>query len=97
MKFVREPLVHFFLLGAAMFVIYSLVSEDRGGMTGHIIVTQGKIENLAATFTRIWQHPPTDQELQGLIQDYIREEVLYGEALALGLDRDDTVIRRRLR
>jgi hypothetical protein len=97
MKFLREPLVHFLLLGAAIFVIYGLVSGDRGGKANHIIVSQGKIANLVATFTRIWQRPPADRELEGLIQDYIREEVLYREALALGLDRDDTIIRRRLR
>jgi hypothetical protein len=97
MKFLREPLVHFLLLGAAMFVIYGLVSEEGGGKPGDIIVTQGTIDNLAAAFARTWHRPPADQELEGLIQDYIREEVLYREALALGLDRDDTIIRRRLR
>jgi hypothetical protein len=97
MKCLREPLVHFLLLGAAMFVISGLVSEDRGGRPGHILVTQGSIDHLAAAFARTWHRPPADQELEGLIQDYIREEVLYREALALGLDRDDTIIRRRLR
>ena len=97
MKYLREPLLHFVLLGAAMFVIYGLVSQERVGKPGHIIITQGKIDNLAATFARVWHRPPADQELEGLIRDYVREEVLYREALALGLDRDDTVIRRRLR
>jgi PPIC-type PPIASE domain len=97
MTFLREPLLHFVLLGAAMFVIYGLVSEERGGKPGHIVVTQGTVDNLAATFARVWQRPPAAQELAGLIQDYVREEVLYREALALGLDRDDTIIRRRLR
>jgi hypothetical protein len=97
MKYLRDPLLHFVLLGAAMFVIYGLVSQERGGKPGHIIVTQGTIDNLAATFTRVWQRPPTEQELEDLIQDYVREEVFYREALALGLDRDDTLIRRRLR
>ena len=48
-------------------------------------------------FTRTWQRPPTAQELAGLIEDYIREEVLYREAVAMGLDRDDIIVRRRLR
>jgi hypothetical protein len=93
MKLLREPLAHFLLLGAAVFVVYSLVSEDRGGQPGHIIITQGKIDNLVATFARIWQRPPADQELAGLIQDYIREEVLYldaqrrGAYLARDMDR----------
>ena len=97
MKVLREPLLHFVLLGAAMFVIYGLASEERGGKPGHIVVTRGTVDNLAATFARVWRRPPTDQELEGLIQEYVREEVLYREALALGLDRDDTLIRRRLR
>jgi PPIC-type PPIASE domain len=97
MKVLREPLLHFVLLGAVMFVIYGLVSEGRGGKPGHIVVTRGQIEHLAVTFARTWQRPPTDQELEGLIQEYVREEVLYREALALGLDRGDTIIRRRLR
>jgi hypothetical protein len=97
MKCLREPLLHFILLGAAMFVIDDLVSQERGGTPGHIIVTQGKIDSLAAMFARIWQRPPADQELEGLIQDDVREEVFYREALALGLDRDDPLIRRRLR
>ena len=48
-------------------------------------------------FTRTWQRPPTREELEGLIRDRVREEVYYREALALGLDKDDMVIRRRLR
>jgi hypothetical protein len=97
MKLLREPMVHFLLLGAAIFVIFSLAPGDRRGRPGRIIITQGKIDNLAATFARVWQRPPTERELDGLIQDHIREEVLYREAMALGLDRDDTIIRRRLR
>jgi hypothetical protein len=64
---------------------------------GGIVVTRGAIESLAATFARTWQRSPTDAELEGLIRDYVRDEVYYREALALGLDRDDTVVRRRLR
>ena len=61
------------------------------------MVTQGAIENLATGFTRTWQRPPTEEELQGLVRDYIREEAAYREALAMGLDRDDMIVRRRLR
>ena len=49
------------------------------------------------SFTRTWQRPPTSEELEGLIRDRVREEVYYREALALGLDKDDLIIRRRLR
>ena len=55
------------------------------------------MDSLVATFTRTWQRPPTEAELKGLVDDYVREELAAREAAALGLDRDDTVIRRRLR
>jgi PPIC-type PPIASE domain len=92
-----EPLLHFLLLGTALFVVFEILDrpDDRKG--GQIIVTTGTIEHLRAAFSRVWQRPPSAEELDGLIADYVREEVLAREAVALGLDRDDTVIRRRLR
>jgi hypothetical protein len=97
MRFLREPLLHFLLLGAGLFALFYFVNKDSGDEPGRIVVTAGQIQHLADVFTRTWQRPLTKQELEGLIQDYVREEVLYREAIALGLDRDDTVIRRRLR
>jgi hypothetical protein len=96
-KFLREPLLHFLLLGAAIFAAYSFVSKRSSAEPGKIVITQGQVESLATGFARTWQRPPTDQELTGLLRDRVREEVYYREALALGLDKDDTVIRRRLR
>ena len=61
------------------------------------MVTRGRIEQLAAGFARIWQRPPTAAELGGLIEDHIREEVFYRGALEMGLERDDIIVRRRLR
>ena len=97
MKILREPLLHFLLLGAAIFGAYRLLSDARATQPGNIVVTQGRIEALVAAFTRTWQRPPTASEREGLIRDYIREEVYVREAIALGLDQDDMVIRRRLR
>lgn len=97
MKFIREPLFHFLLLGAAIFMTYGLATRHKTDKPGEIIVTQGTLENLVTGFTRTWQRPPTEEELQGLVRDYIREEAAYREALALGLDRDDMIVRRRLR
>ena len=96
-RLLKEPLLHFLLLGAALFVTYNFVSKRDTAEPGRIVVTQGRIKNLAIIFSRAWKRPPTEQELAGLVQDYIREEVYYREALAMGLDRDDTIIRRRLR
>src|SRR5205823_7886893 len=87
----------FLLLGTAIFAVYSLVSKHRTAASVEIVITQGKLENLVTGFTRTWQRPPSEEELQGLIRDYVREEVAYREALAMGLDRDDTIVRRRLR
>jgi len=97
MKLVREPLLHFLLLGAAIFAAFNLVSQHRTDKPGEIVVTAAKLENLVTGFTRTWQRPPTEQELRGLVRDYIREEAAYREALTMGLDRDDTIVRRRLR
>jgi hypothetical protein len=96
-KILREPLLHFLLLGAVIFTAFSLVSKRSSDEPGKIIVSQGQIESMVMGFTRTWQRPPNDMELLGLIRDRVREEVYCREALALGLDRDDAVIRRRLR
>ena len=96
MRIFREPLFHFLLLGAVIFGVYSFVTRHNTDKPGEIVVTQGTIENLVTVFTRTWQRPPTEGELSGLVRDYIREEAAYREALALGLDRDDMIVRRRL-
>jgi len=94
----REPLVHFLLLGAALFALDAWLRQPPAADAGReIVVGAARINTLAQNFKRTWQRPPTRSELEGLVEDYVREEVLYREALALGLDRDDTVIRRRLR
>lgn len=96
-KLLREPLLHFLLLGAAIFAAYSLVTKRSSAEPGKIVITQRQVENLAFAFAKTWQRTPTDKELAGLVRDRVREEVYYREAMALGLDKDDTVVRRRLR
>lgn len=93
----REPLVHFLLGGAALFLLYGLVAEAPMGRRDRIVVESERVASLAATFERTWLRPPTPAELEGVVRDYIDEEILYREALLLGLDRDDLVVRRRLR
>jgi hypothetical protein len=97
MKFIREPLVHFLVLGAVIFFISSLLRNPEADKQDRIVVTAGHIKQVIEGWSRTWQRPPAPQELEGLIEDYIREEVFYREALVLGLDRDDTIVRRRLR
>jgi hypothetical protein len=97
-RILKEPLLHFLLLGAALFMAYGLMSEPgSSGAPGDIVVTEGQVEHLVAGFSKTWQRPPTDGELKGLIDDWVRDEIATREAMALGLDKDDTVIRRRLR
>jgi len=97
-KCLREPLLHSLLPGALLFLAYGLLQgPGRGGEPQSIVVTQGQVEHLASSFANTWQRPPAPQELTGLVRDRVREEVYYREALALGLDQDDIVIRRRLR
>jgi len=96
----QEPLVHFFLIGGVFFLLYYAVNTGSRYSTADentITVSKGQIDTLRQNFTRVWSRQPTEKELQGLIQDYIQEEILYREAVALGLNKDDTVIRRRLR
>lgn len=96
-RLLRDPLLHFAIAGALLFGISAAFQHGRDSSGGEIRISQNRIDHLAAVFARGWQRPPTAAELQGLVDDYVREEVLYREALNLGLDRDDTVIRRRLR
>jgi hypothetical protein len=93
----REPLVQFLLLGAALFAVDAWLRPPASpsGAT-EIVVSEAHIRNLAQNFSRTWQRPPTREELDGLVETHVREEVFYREAVALGLDRDDTIIRRRL-
>jgi PPIC-type PPIASE domain len=95
-KLLREPLVHFLLLGAALFAISGTLAKHTSSEPGKIIVSQARIEYLTAGFSRTWLRAPSAEELEELIRNYIREEVYYREAMAMGLDRDDTIIRRRL-
>jgi hypothetical protein len=96
-RLLKEPLLHFLVLGAALFGLFGLVSNKDGEQVATIVVSAARIENLANGFARTWQRPPSAEELRGLIDDHIRDEVFYREGKALGLDRDDIVIRRRLR
>lgn len=96
-RLLREPLLHFLLIGIGLFALYDVL---RGGDTGaprDIVVTEARVEALAESFATVWMRPPTPEEIKGLIDDHIAEEIYYREAIAMGLDQDDTVIRRRLR
>jgi hypothetical protein len=96
-RWLREPLLHFLLIGAVLFMLYRTLNGAGEDAPRSIVVSSSRVDALAENFARTWMRPPSAQELQGLVEDYVAEEVYYREAIAMGLDRDDTVIRRRLR
>jgi hypothetical protein len=83
--------------GAALFALYAWAGDLSEEGPDRIVVTEGRVENLASTFEKTWLRPPTEKELAALVDEHVREEIFYREALSLGLDRDDLIIRRRLR
>ncbi|WP_455207010.1 peptidylprolyl isomerase [Kaarinaea lacus] len=93
----KDPLFHFLLIGFAIFALYGVLNKDStSGSTNVINVVEADIDQLRALWQKQWQRPPTKQELDGLVESHIREQVFYREALAMGLDKDDTIVRRRL-
>jgi len=95
-KLLREPLVHFLLIGMALFLIFRIGGGQKSESPDEIVVTQGVIESLVMSWEKTWQRPPMPKELEGLVESYIKQEVLYREALAMGLEKNDTIVKRRL-
>jgi len=94
----REPLFHFLLLGGALYLLYAGFGNNFSTTSQkQIIVDDARLSLLAQRFQRTWMRPPTRTELAGLADDFVKDKIIYREALALGLDKDDLVIRRRMR
>jgi len=96
-RWLREPLVHFLIAGAAIFAIYAWRGDMVDAGDRRIVVGEAQVQRLANIWSQTWQRPPSTNELDGLIRDYIKEEVYYREAIRLGLDQDDAIVRKRLR
>ncbi len=92
----REPLTRFFAVGAGLFLVYAVVGTHSPADDRRIHVDQYELQVLAALWQAQWRRPPTHDELTQLVVDRVREEVLYREALALNLDENDVLVRRRL-
>ena len=95
-RLAREPLVHFLIAGAALFAL----SGYYGGVDASdrsITLDESQVARLADQWQQTWRRPPAPEEMDGLVREYIKEEVYFREALRLGLDADDPIIRRRLR
>lgn len=95
-KVLKEPLLHFFVLGAGLFVLFASLNREAMESPDEVAVDRARVESLAAQFERTWQRAPTAEELRGLIDGWVREEILYREGVALGLDINDTIVRRRI-
>lgn len=95
-RLLREPLVHFLGIGLGLFLLYALVSPaDSGGE--RIVISRATLAELAAAHQRTWGRPPTPNELDTLVDARVEEEILYREGRAMGLDQEDSVIKRRVR
>ena len=97
-RLLREPLLHFLLAGAAVFAAYAwLHPESFARDASHRIeLTQDDLRQIAVGWLAQGRPAPTPDEMRSLVESRIREELLYREALALGLDQGDTIVKRRL-
>ena len=96
-KFLAEPLLHFLLIGALLFVLFEVLRSPGDVSDKRIVITQSDVEALQANFARTWQRPPTMQELQRLIEEKVRGEIAYREAVAMGLDVNDAYVKQRMK
>jgi hypothetical protein len=96
-RLLREPLLHFLAIGIVIFVAYSaVVQPDTAEPTDTIVVGPERINQLVESYKAVWRRAPTDDEMQVIIDNFVREEIYYREGLALGLDRNDAIVRRRV-
>ena len=96
-RLLRDPLLHFFIIAAAIFGLYAILDDTPPpAPANQLVIGEDDARRLVAEFEATWRRPPTVKELDHMIGQLVREEVYVREALALGLDQDDAVIRRRL-
>src|SRR5262245_47229542 len=97
-RFLREPLLHFLLIGAALFGIYELTQAGRTDASSpkQIQLSLDDLAQLALLFQSQWRRAPTPEEFDRLVESKVQGEILYREALAMGLDKDDEIVKRRM-
>jgi peptidyl-prolyl cis-trans isomerase C len=97
-RWLREPLLHFMFIGLAVFAVYAYMHRGRGGVESskQIVLSLDELQQMDTYFVSQWHRQPAPAEFQALVEDKVREEVLYREALAMGLDKDDTIVKRRM-
>ena len=97
-RWLREPLLHFLLIGLVLFGWYTYTNRGRSRIESprQIVLSLDELRTMTAYFEGQWQRPPTPQEFQAMVEDKIKEEVLYREGLDMGLDKGDTIVKRRM-
>jgi parvulin-like peptidyl-prolyl isomerase len=95
-KLLHEPLIHFCFIGIVLFALFGMVGESESDRDNRLVVTQAHVDRLVKTFQKRWSRMPGQAEVKNLVEGFIRQEILYREALAIGLDKDDAVVRRRM-
>ena len=93
----REPIVLFILIGSALYLLHAFAFNSDPSARKQLTVTSNQLSQLEVGFSNTWMRPPTEIELEGLIASHIKDEVFYREAIAMGLEENDQVIRNRLR
>jgi hypothetical protein len=92
-----SPVLHFLALGAGLYILVLAALDPAAAVSRRIVVTGGQIESLVENWMRAWKRPPTALELEGLVDDYVKEEIYYREGKAMGFERDDWFLRQHLR
>src|SRR5260370_26931821 len=89
-RWLREPLLHFLLIGLAVFAVYAYMHRGRGGVESsrRIVLSLDELRQMDLFFQSQWHRQPTPAEFQAMVEDKVREEVLYREGLVMGLDKD---------
>jgi peptidyl-prolyl cis-trans isomerase C len=97
-RWLREPMLHFVLIGFVVFAVYAYLHRGRGGIESskQIVLSVDSLQQMHTFFVSQWHREPTVAEFQAMVEDQVREEVLYREGLAMGLDKDDTIVKRRM-
>jgi hypothetical protein len=97
-RLLREPLLHFVLIGAALFAasLYRRPARTEVPTSKEIRLSLDDLAQLLALFQAQWRRDPTPDEFDRMVEQKVQSEVLYREALAMGLDKDDEIVKRRM-